>query len=247
MRSIQSTSIVNGLQKIDVRICTMISEVKTSLASSCPDCNDRIGTKCFCKNESCNKEFTSFQDKDIVKGYEVAKGDIHNLTDEQIEGLKDVNGQMIVLGTIPLSQVDFRTLIGGYYLSPASSKKSAEKKSLEKMFVILRDGLFKSDKAIVVQYAVRSSQKLGLLIPHNNTILIKQIAYGVELREFDEQFETILTPDEAELGNNFVSALKEINPLEVEHQWSNTMEEILKGEPLTVETKQSKDELSFFK
>ncbi len=243
---------MNGTQKIDVGICTMISETKTSFKNSCPECQESVGMYIKCKNEDCTKnhddnKFSSWKDEDLVKGYEVAKGEIHNLSAEQLASLKEVDGEMKVLGTIPMENIDYRTLIGGYYLNPAKSKKPKEQKSLEKMFVILRDGLYKSNKAVVVQFAVRTTQKLGLLIPYNDTIIVKQIAYGQELKEFDEQFETILTPEEAELGNNFVSALKEINPLEVEHQWSKTMEEILKGEPLTVEIKQAEDELSFFK
>lgn len=252
MRTYQTTSIVNGNQKIDVGICTMISETPTSFKNSCPECQESVGMYIKCKNDQCTRnhddnKFSSWKDTDLIKGYEVAKGEIHNLSPEQIATLKDVDGEMKVLGTIPMDKIDYRTLIGGYYLNPAKSKKAKEQKAFEKMFVILRDGLYKSGKAIVVQFAVRTTQKLGLLIPFNDTIIVKQIAYGQELREFDEVFETILTPEESELGNNFVSALKEINPLEVEHQWSKTMEEILKGEPLAVEIQASKDELSFFK
>jgi DNA end-binding protein Ku len=248
LRAYQSTKIVSGLQAFDVRICTMIDEVKTSMASSCPACNDRIGNKVVCKNEECKKEFSSFKDKEIIKGYEISKGDIHNLSDENIEELKNYfDGQMNVKGTIPLSKIDYRTIIGGVYLAPAKSKKKADQARLEKMFVVLRDGLFKSKKAIVVEYSIRSKQKLGLLIPFNDTIIVKQIAYGVELREFDESYAVELSADELELGTNFVTALKEIDPLEIEHQWSTKMEELLKGEPMTVAVAEPKDDLGFFK
>lgn len=246
MRSLQTTNVSYGLQKIPVRIGTLVKETETGLSGCCadPNCLGDTGSKTYCKK--CETIYESRTE--IRKAYKFDDDEKMVLSQEQIDSLKDFDSQILVLGTIPQEQVDIRTVIGGYYLAPAKSKK---KNDYEKLFLVLFEGLKNSKKAIVCKYAIRTKQKLGILVPYENettkTIIIKQIAYHDELREFDEKFTTELKKEEIEMGDNFLNSLKEIDPKSIENDYVAKLEEYLKGEPMEIEVKETESNMDFFK
>ena len=251
-RAITSTNISYGLAKIPVSISTMIDKVEgTSLSGVCPDCKEGIGNIATCKG--CSRVFNSNRDPSLLKAYKFSDSEQILVSEAQRKSLNDFDSQIVVLGTIPKDKLDLRTVGTGYYLTPQKSKKKTDN---QRAYLTVFEGLRSSGKIVVCKYSVRTSQKLGVLVPYFDettnakAIIIKEIAYGEQLRKFDIEFDKdqIPTSEEEQSGISFINSLKEVNPLEVVNDFTTKFEEILKGEPMTVnaETKQTGSAMSFF-
>jgi non-homologous end joining protein Ku len=254
-KSITSTAISYGLAKIQVSINTMIDKVEgTSLSGVCnvEGCNGSIGNVATCKN--CQKVYSSNRDPSLLKAYRFSPDEQILVSEAQRESLKNFDSQILVLGTIPSEKLDIRTVIEtGYYLTPQKSKKKTDN---QRAYLTIFEGLRSSGKIVVVKFSVRTTQKLGVLMPfydestNTKAIVIKEIAYGEQLRVFDIEFEKdqIPTSEEEQQGISFINSLKEIDPHAVENDFTKKFEEILKGEPITVSTEQkSGSSMDFFK
>ena len=259
-RSITKTNISYGLAKIPVSISTMIDKVEgTTLSGVCPACQGSIGNTVLCKNEECERShkdkcFKSSRDPELLKAYKFSDEEQVLVSAEQREELKNFDSQIIVQGTIPTNALDLRTIGTGYYLTPQKEKKKTDN---QRAYLTVFEGLKSSGKIVVVKYSVRTTQKLGILVPYfdeaTNTkaILLKEIAYGEQLREFDLKFDDdqIPTSEEEQSGIAFINSLKEINPLEIVNDFTKKFEEILKGEPIIVgnEIKKQGSSMAMFK
>lgn len=239
-RAITSTNISYGLAKIPVSISTMIDKVEgTSLSGICPDCKDSIGNVATCKG--CSKVFSSNRDPSLLKAYKFSDDEQILVSEEQRNHLKDFDSQILVLGSIPREDLDVRMFLAGYYLTPKKSKKKTDN---QRAYLTIFEGIKSSGKAIIVKYSVRTAQKFGVLLTHYNeetnekAIVLKEIAYGEQLREFDLKFDEdqIPTSEEEQQGIAFVNSLKAVNPNEVENDFTKKFEEILKGEPMEITT-----------
>lgn len=251
-RAITSTNIAYGLAKIPVSISTMIDKVEgTSLSGICPDCKGSIGNIAQCKE--CDKRFTSNRDPTLLKAYKFSDDEQIIVSAEQRENLKNFDSQILVLGTINHDDLDIRSVSAGYYLTPKKSKKKTDN---QRAYLTIFEGLKNSDKVVIVKFSVRTTQKLGVLIPYFNVkqntkaIILKELAYGEQLRQFDLEYdeEQIPTESEEEQGMNFINSLKSINPHEIQNDFTIKFEEILKGETVEIaEPTQQGSSMDMFK
>jgi len=221
-RAITSTHISYGLAKIPVSISTMIDKVEgSSLKGVCPECQGSIGNKVLCKNEECSKShlencFSSSRDPTLLKAYQFDDEQIL-VSQEQRDNLKNFDSQITVLGIIPAKELDLRLVGTGYYLTPKKSKKKTDN---QRAYLTVFEGLKNTEKVVIVKYSVRTKQNLGVLVPYyeekSNTkaIILKELAYGDQLRVFDQKFDEdqIPTSEEEQQGISFIDSLKEIDP-----------------------------------
>ena len=238
-RAITSTNISYGLAKIPVSISTMVDKVDgASLSGVCPECKDSIGNVATCKG--CSTVFTSNRDPRLLKAYKFSDDEQVIISAEQRENLKNFDSQILVQGTIPMQEIDYRNFTGGYYLTPKKSKKKTDN---VKAYLTVFEGLRLTNMAMVVKYSVRSKQNLGLIIAYfdeaKNTkcLVIKELCYGEQLREFDLEYdeEQIPNSEEEQAGMSFVSSLKTVNPQEIENDFTTKFEEILKNPDKVIE------------
>ena len=238
-RAITSTNISYGLAKIPVSISTMVDKVDgASLSGVCPDCQDSIGNVATCKG--CSTVFTSNRDPRLLKAYKFSDDEQVIISAEQRENLKNFDSQILVQGSIPIEEIDYRNFTGGYYLTPKKSKKKTDN---VKAYLTVFEGLRLTNMAMVVKYSVRSKQNLGLIIAHfdeiSNTkaLVLKEICYGEQLREFDLEYdeEQIPNSQEEQAGMSFVNNLDQINPQEIENDFTTKFEEILKNPDKVIE------------
>jgi DNA end-binding protein Ku len=236
MRSISKVSISYGLHNIPVKVCTVVRDSGTGMSNCCPDCNGDVGHKNACKN--CSKELNT---KDILKAYKVGE-EKHIFTQDELTSLKNVEKSIDVAGITNIDAIDPRYITGSYYLVPEVAKKA---------YAILLQGMEKSGKAIVVKFALRGKQRLGVLVPQmiqdQGIILMRTLAFSTQVQSIDEELRYDLTEVESDMGVSFINSLKEIDPTTIENQYAKQMEEILSGEMITVPTaKKQVDETAFF-
>jgi non-homologous end joining protein Ku len=240
-KAITNTNISYKLAKIPVSISTMVDKVDgVSLKGLCPHCKDKngIGNVATCKG--CSTVFTGHGDKSLLKTYNFSKEDQLIISAEQRENLKNFDKRIRVQGTIPMEKIDYRNFTGGYYLTPQKSKKKTDN---VKAYLTVYEGLRLSNMAMVVKYSVRSKQNLGLIIAYfdevKNTkcLVVKELCYGEQLREFDLEFdeEQIPNSEEEQAGMSFINSLKTVNPQEIENDFTTKFEEILKNPDKIIE------------
>ena len=244
------TKIIYGEYEIPVRLCTMIKEIDRKTEGCCVVCHGKIKQQKSCAE--CGREHTW---KEPLTAYRFDKDNIHVITDEDKEALKIETKEIIVLGSIPVSSIDVKLYLGGYYLgvakptSQAKEKKAQQELENKTLFQVLFNGLVRSEKGIVVKFATGSKQQLGVLLADDltNTIILKKLAYNVETKEMDEeQISAEIDEEQILMGEDFVNSLKEINPRTVENDFLAIYEKILKGEEIPVKILTAPS-LNFFK
>jgi len=238
MRYYRKVNISNGaLANIPVKVCTTSSDYGTGITQCCPDCNGDVGRKNVCK--SCEKELVQ---KDILKAYKMG-AEKHVFAPEELASLKDSEKHITVLGSTNILNVDPAHVTGSYYLLPDTAKQS---------YAILLQGMEKSGKAIVVNFAFSGKRRIGILTPYNadgkGVILMQIFAYSSQVNRMDEDVQFDLEEKHRDLGEKFLNDMEEVDPKSIENDYNQTLEEILNGEnvvtPKEVHTKI--DELAFF-
>lgn len=235
MRALVKTAITYGLHTIPVRIATMVKSDETALSNACPKCQGDIGLKNYCKG--CSAEVSHAE---MLKAYKISKTEKVVFTKEQIEAIKNTEKAIVVLGTMPKTSIDQRMIEGGYYIMPDEK--------LKKAWGILFKALATGDKAMIVNYSVRSRQRLGILTVDNQTIVLLSMAYAEQLVRVDEETDVQVTEKEIEMGMGFLKSLPPMDINTLSDDYKTKLEELIAGKPM-IELKAEapqKDETAFF-
>jgi DNA end-binding protein Ku len=117
--------------------------------------------------------------QDIVKGYQHEKGEYVVLTEADIKKANVESTQTIDI--LSFAQADEITPIyfdQPYYLAPS--------KGGEKVYLLLRETLKKSNKVGIAQVVIRTKQHLAALIVVNDVIVLNLVRYPEELRPIED-------------------------------------------------------------
>ena len=238
MKIYRRVNISNGeLANIPVKVCTTSSDYGSGITQCCADCNGDVGRKNVCKN--CQKEWAQ---KDILKAYKMGV-EKHVFTPEETASLKDSEKHITVIGSTNIPNIDPLHVTGSYYLLPDTAKKS---------YAVLLQGMEKSGKAIVVNFAFSGKRRVGILTPYNadgkGVILMQIYAYSSQVNKMDEDVQFDLEEKDVSVGEKFLNSLKDVDPKTIENDYIPKLEDILNGErvesPKQEHTKI--DELAFF-
>jgi DNA end-binding protein Ku len=114
---------------------------------------------------------------EIIKGYEVAKGEYVLLQDEEIEAVKIESRKTLELVQfVDACEIDPLYYEKPYYVAP-------QDQLAEEAFVVLRDALRKAKKVALGQLSVRGSEKLVALKPCGKGLLLETLRYADEVRK----------------------------------------------------------------
>lgn len=129
---------------------------------------------------------------DIIKGYEVAKGEYVLLEDREIEAVKIESRRTLELVQfVETHEIDPLYFEKPYYVAPKDQLA-------EEAFVVLREALRKAKKIALGQLSVRGSEKLVAIKPCGKGLLMETLRYADEVRAGRSFFSEIddSTPDE---------------------------------------------------
>ena len=117
--------------------------------------------------------------EDIVKGYEYEDGRWVTLTDEDFRAANVEATQTIdILGAVCREDVPVEYFEKPYYLEPSKAGKKA--------YALLREALRSAGRAAVVKVIIRTRQRLGLLVPESDALVLELVRYPYELRSSDD-------------------------------------------------------------
>lgn len=126
-------------------------------------------------NKVTGKEVPS---EHIVKGVEYEKGKYVVLSEEEIRDARPEATQTIdILQFVERGEIPIPYFDSPYYLSPDRRG--------EKVYVLLRDTLEKSDKVAICQVVMHTRQRLAVLMQEEDALLLMTLRWPSEIRGVD--------------------------------------------------------------
>ncbi|MEH3034520.1 MAG: Ku protein [Aeromicrobium erythreum] len=170
MRSIWRGSISFGLVNVPVRVYSATQSHDVSLHQVHDEDGGRIRYQRKC--EVCGKVVAY---ENIAKAYDDGENTVV-LTDEDFASLPAESAKEIeVVEFVPADQIDPIRLDKAYYLEPD--------KTALKPYTLLRRALEDTDRAAVVQFALRQKTRLAVLRIRDKTLLLQTMLWDDEIRE----------------------------------------------------------------
>jgi DNA end-binding protein Ku len=174
-RAIWTGTISFGLVNVPVRMYSAVKErdVHFNLLHE-PD-GSHIGYRKICKAED-----KPVPDDEIVKAFEVKKGEFVPVTDEDFAAVEaGLGGHTIEISDfVPYDDIDPISFERTYYLGPQDGS--------EKVYALLREAMERSGLAGIGRYVMRDKQHLGALRIRERTITLEQLYFADEIRPVDD-------------------------------------------------------------
>ncbi|MCV0382949.1 MAG: Ku protein [Erythrobacter sp.] len=122
---------------------------------------------------------------EIIKGYEVSKGEYVLLEEEEIEAVKIESKRTLELVQfVDACEIDPLYFEKPYYVAP-------QDELAEEAFIVLREALRKAKKVALGQLSVRGSEKLVAIKPCGKGLLLETLRYADEVRKGQSFFTEI--------------------------------------------------------
>ena len=131
--------------------------------------------------------------EDIVKGYEFAKGQYVLFTKEELEVVEaPKSDEMEIVSFVPADTVGRLFSSKAYYLGPDKGGARA--------YRLLSAALQQTERVAIAKQATRGKQYIVMIRPHEDGLLMEQLYYAEELRDFEEVPREEGETNEAELA-----------------------------------------------
>jgi DNA end-binding protein Ku len=122
---------------------------------------------------------------EIVKGYEVSKGNFVLLEDEEIEAVKIESRRTLdLIQFVDADDIDILYYEKPYYVVPADDLA-------EEAYIVLREALRETRKIGVGQLSVRGREQLVAIRPCGRGIMLEQLRYEDEVKKAQGYFRDI--------------------------------------------------------
>jgi DNA end-binding protein Ku len=130
---------------------------------------------------------------EIVKGYEFAKGQYVLFTKEELEVVEAPKSDEIeIVSFVPVESVGRLFFNKAYYLGPDKGGARA--------YRLLSAALKQTERVAIAKHATRGKQYLVMIRPHEEGLLMEQLYYSEEIRDFGEVPLEDGDVNEAEMG-----------------------------------------------
>ncbi len=174
-RSIASGTISFGLVAIPIKLYTTTESAKTvSFNMVHQKCGSRVKYRFYCPTD---EEFV--ERDELVKGYEFSKGQFVLFSLDELKALEpEPTNAVEITEFVPLEQVDPIFYEKTYYLGPD--------KGGGKPYKLLAQTMLDTNRAALAKYAARGKNYLVLLRPFKQGLVMQQLRYADEIRDFSE-------------------------------------------------------------
>ena len=172
-RPISTSTISFGLVSVPVKLyATGESKSRISFNMVHKDCGTRVKQQYICP-----KDDVIVPREDMVKGYEFAKGQYVLFTPEELKAVEQPKTDSIqITEFVPADQVDRLFLDRAYYLGPDKGGARA--------YLLLSAALQQTERVAIAKYATRGKQYLVMVRPFGEGLLLEQLRYADEVRDF---------------------------------------------------------------
>lgn len=182
--------------------------------------------------------------QDIVKGYEVSKGEYIILSPEDFKRAAPRKQETIdIVRFVDFGSIDPQYFAKPYYVEPAA--KAA------KSYALLRDALKATRKAALAQYVLHEREHIALVRPEGDMLELLQLRYQDELRDPGD----LAIPDaryqkrELELAESLIGELSgAFKPEEYKDTYAQSLRKVIdaktKGKSIRIKEKETSEATS---
>ena len=163
----------------------------------------------------------------IIKGYEVSKGDYIELDPEELEAVAIKSKHTIEIDEfVPKSDIDELYMRDPYYIIPDGEVG-------QQAFAVIRDAIRKEGMVAVGKVVFTSREHIIALEPRGKGMMGITLRYPYEVRDEKEYFDVIedekVPKDMLDLAIHIVNTKKgEFHPEEFEDQYEDALKELLR-------------------
>ena len=169
MQTVWKGTISFGLVSIPVRLVSATEERDVSFRQVRRSDGSRIRYRRVAEADGEEVAYA-----DIAKGYELPDGDMVVLTDDDLAELPVASGKAVdVLQFVDADEIDPAAYSRAYYAVPAGDAKP---------YVLLREALARSGRVAVVKLALRSRERLAVLRPCGDALVVQTMLWPDEVR-----------------------------------------------------------------
>jgi len=142
----------------------------------------------------------------IVDGYEVHKGKVVTLTDEEMAAAEPKKTRTLEIEDfVPLDAIDPIAWNHTYYVGPDSSAGA------QKAYAVLRDAMKQTGRVGVARFVMRSKEYLATIRPMGKAMALETMFFEDEIRSLDDVpdvgGQARVSPREMEMATKLIEAL----------------------------------------
>ena len=167
---------------------------------------------------------------EIVKGWEVAKGEFVVVEDADLEAIQlaDDSRAIEITRFVPIAQVDPVFFDRTYYLAPSNTLAQ------RRPYVLLLEALKDSDMAAVGRFVLRGQETFCLIRPRGEALALETLFLAEDVRsqiEIEEAVsETQVNDAELDLARQVIDSLvADFEPKELESVYRSNLRELLEA------------------
>ncbi len=229
MRTIWNGSISFGLVNIPVGLAMATTpkakQSDVSFRTLHRECRTPIRQKRWCPTHE-----RDVGPDEIVKGWEVAKGEFVIVEDADLEAIQmqDDSRSIDIMRFVPLDEVDPVYLDRTYYLAPASQA------SARRPYVLLLEAMRQAEMGAVGRFVLRGSEYFCLIRPKGDALALETLYLAEDVRsqaEIDEAVaDTKVKEAELELASQVMQSLVgEFEPGELVSEYRRDLRSMLEA------------------
>src|SRR3954465_12419773 len=232
MRTIWNGSISFGLVNIPIGLALATQRDDVSFRTLHRECGTPIKQKRWCPHHEREVEAD-----ELVKGWEVAKGEYVVVEESDLESVALQRSQSIeILRFVALEDVDPMYFNKTYYLAPSSADAA------KRPYVLLLRAMQDTGMAAVGKFVLWGKENLCLIRAQGDTLALQTLFFHDDVRskaEIEESVESIeLKKPELDLAGQVIQSLVgEWNPEDFENEYRRDLKAMLEaklaGETLT--------------
>lgn len=197
-RALWSGAIAFGLVNIPVRLYTATESKDLSFTTLHASCMTALR-----RPYVCPKDNVPVESKDMVKGYEYAKGQYVILTDKDFDSVPlEASKALEVAGFVDAEEIKPTLRERNYFLGPDEISM--------KPFELFRQALLRTGKVAIARAVLWKKEQLVALSPLNGNIVLTTLMYEDEVKPAPEMPATqpiVLSEGEIELALQLIKAL----------------------------------------
>lgn len=195
-RALQSASLSFGLVTIPVKLYTAATSKSVSFHLLHKKDRSRIHeqTVCIAEDKPVPRD-------ELVKGYEVRRGNYVEITDDDLSALEaEVNRQVEIREFVPISMVDPVYFKKTYFLEPDTGSN--------KPYGLLAQAMGRERKAAIAQFVQRGKEELVMVRPiDQGRLMLHVLYYHDEVRTFEAPTKNTASAKEVELAVQLIQTL----------------------------------------
>jgi DNA end-binding protein Ku len=224
MRTIWNGSISFGLVNIPIGLAVATQRSDIAFRTLHRECGTPIKQKRYCPTHERDVEAD-----ELVKGWEVVKGEFVTVEDSDLEAIALQRSQSIeILRFVKLSDVDPVYFDRTYYLAPASAAAA------RRPYVLLLRAMEETGMAAVGKFVLWGKENLCLIRAQGESLLLETLFFAEDVRSRSEIEEAVGETDvkdaELELARQVIGSLEgDFVAQDFDNQYRNELRQMLEA------------------